>query len=63
MTKANHSQCDWGEGHSEGFEAGVVAERERILTMIETYRCVCGACIDCQATDFYMQTIRKGQDD
>ena len=31
MTETNHSQCDWGEGHSEGFVAGVMRERERII--------------------------------
>jgi len=34
MTKINHSQCDWGEGHSEGFQAGVILEREQIYKAI-----------------------------
>jgi len=34
MTKTNHSQCDWGEGHSEGFQAGVIAEREQIYRAV-----------------------------
>ena len=38
MTKTNHSQCDWGEGHSEGFQAGVIAERERIIKILENHR-------------------------
>ena len=41
----------------------VIAEREQIIAMMETSRCACGACIDCQATDFYMQEIRKRKDD
>ena len=36
-TKDNHSQCDWGEGHSEGFEAGVELERERIYKAVYDY--------------------------
>jgi len=34
MTETNHSQCDWGEGHSEGFQTGVIAERERHLKAV-----------------------------
>ena len=37
MTKDNHSQCDWGEGHSEGFEAGVELERERIIKLFSEH--------------------------
>ena len=37
MTKDNHSQCDWGEGHSEGFEAGAELERDRIHKAIYGY--------------------------
>jgi len=34
MTKTNHSQCDWGEGYSEGFQSGAMREREQIYKAI-----------------------------
>ena len=39
MTKTNHSQCDWGEGHSEGFQAGVELERESTIDYLRDLQC------------------------
>ena len=34
MTKTNHSQCDYLEGYSEGFQSGAMREREQIYKAI-----------------------------
>ena len=47
----------------EDYNAGVMAERDRILESLNKDRCVDKSCNMCEATNFHIELIMEGQDD
>jgi len=47
----------------EDYNAGAMAERDRIVTLLLNQKCDDENCLDCDTTNFHIELIRKAQDD
>jgi len=55
-----HKQQENMPQRLEDYTNGVLAERERILEILEADRCEDGGCLQCDSTDFHIEVIKKG---
>jgi hypothetical protein len=45
----------------EDYNAGVMAERDRIINLLLNQKCEDENCMDCDTTNFHIEIIKKGE--